>query len=94
MKTRLRPRHRRALLAALPPLAAELSDGRLVALAADLLAERARGERQIEPAPTYTLGPMVTVGGHPFDARGAALLGLRPDPPPIALKGEPLGIIP
>lgn len=39
-RTRLRPKHRRALLAALPPLAAELRDGRLVALAADLLADR------------------------------------------------------
>lgn len=39
-RTRLRPKHRRALLAALPPLADELRDGRLVALAADLLADR------------------------------------------------------
>lgn len=43
MKTRLRPKHRRALLAALPPLAADLGDGRLVALAAEVLRERAAG---------------------------------------------------
>ncbi len=40
-RTRLRPKHRRALLAALPPLAGELRDGRLVALAAETLRERA-----------------------------------------------------
>lgn len=40
-RTRLRPKHRRALLAALPPLADELRDGRLVALAAETLRERA-----------------------------------------------------
>lgn len=90
MKTRLRPHHRRALLAALPPLAAELSDGRLVALAAELLQERGPDAEQ---ARTITFGPMVTVGGHPIDARGAELLGLRPDPPPIVLKGEPLDIV-
>lgn len=95
MKTRLRPRHRRALLAVLPDLASELSDGRLVALAAEVLADRTRDERPPESAPThaYNVGPMVMVGGHPLDARGAALLGLRPDPPPITLQGGPLDII-
>jgi pyruvate/2-oxoglutarate dehydrogenase complex dihydrolipoamide acyltransferase (E2) component len=58
VKTRLRPKHRRALLAALPPLAADLGDGRLVALAAEALRERAAdlslGEFALEEAQANT----------------------------------------
>lgn len=58
MKTRLRPKHRRVLLAALPPLAADLGDGRLVALAAEVLRERAAdlslGEFALEEAQANT----------------------------------------
>ena len=58
MKTRLRPKHRRALLAALPPPVADLGDGRLVALAAEVLRERAAdlalGEFALEEAQANT----------------------------------------
>jgi len=70
VKTRLRPKHRRALLAALPPLAADLGDGRLVALAADLLADRPR-----ESAGPFWLapGPALQIEIEPPDEARARL---------------------